>query len=168
MPAWNRVKYNIVRYHKMSVISNVVRSVVDFAIAMHEEKCSICYDQFDGTLTTLPCSHCFHRSCIEKWFYTSATCPLCRVSPCTKWGVKHGFPQFRRLYKIHRWHVENLAEGYSIAPQMKYALLSLPDLMNYDQYRLLVEMNEFMRCIQTDADEKETEYWWARLKHRMQ
>jgi hypothetical protein len=47
-----------------------------------EEYCSICLNPFqlEELVSTLPCSrrHTFHTSCLEKWFLTTVTCPLCR------------------------------------------------------------------------------------------
>lgn len=50
------------------------------------EQCSICQTNFEGQiLRTLPCNHCFHALCIDEWFCTNNTCPLCRV-PLTTWA----------------------------------------------------------------------------------
>ena len=47
-----------------------------------DESCSICLISFniDDYTSTLPCSrrHKFHTKCLEKWFLTTVTCPLCR------------------------------------------------------------------------------------------
>lgn len=47
-----------------------------------EEYCSICLNGFQigDTVSTLPCSkkHMFHTFCLEKWFYNTVSCPLCR------------------------------------------------------------------------------------------
>lgn len=47
-----------------------------------EEYCSICLNSFQlqELVSTLPCSrrHTFHTICLEKWFLTTVTCPLCR------------------------------------------------------------------------------------------
>jgi hypothetical protein len=47
-----------------------------------DESCSICLISFniDDYTSTLPCSrrHTFHTKCLEKWFLTTVTCPLCR------------------------------------------------------------------------------------------
>lgn len=54
----------------------------------HQFTCSICFDganDGDSTIALyrLPCSHCFHGSCLKQWFHKShATCPICR-SPVT-------------------------------------------------------------------------------------
>jgi hypothetical protein len=47
-----------------------------------DESCSICLISFnlDDYTSTLPCSrrHKFHTKCLEKWFLTTVSCPLCR------------------------------------------------------------------------------------------
>ena len=47
-----------------------------------EEYCSICLNTFSfgDTVSTLPCNkrHMFHTYCLEKWFYNTVSCPLCR------------------------------------------------------------------------------------------
>ena len=42
--------------------------------------CSICLKSVQNvkSIFQLPCKHVFHFSCIDKWSYISATCPLCR------------------------------------------------------------------------------------------
>ncbi|WOH12355.1 hypothetical protein DCAR_0831857 [Daucus carota subsp. sativus] len=44
--------------------------------------CSICLCEFEEgeELRTLPeCVHSFHVSCIDMWFYSHTSCPLCRT-----------------------------------------------------------------------------------------
>ena len=46
-------------------------------------ECSVCLEKFaeDETLRLLPkCSHVFHSECIDVWFLSHSTCPLCRTS----------------------------------------------------------------------------------------
>lgn len=47
-----------------------------------EDYCSICLNSFSfgDTVSTLPCNkrHMFHTYCLEKWFYNTVSCPLCR------------------------------------------------------------------------------------------
>ncbi|KAH7298353.1 hypothetical protein KP509_25G039000 [Ceratopteris richardii] len=43
--------------------------------------CVICLTPFQGTekLKVLPpCQHSFHCACIDPWFDTNSTCPICR------------------------------------------------------------------------------------------
>lgn len=47
-----------------------------------DDVCSVCLNTFilDELVSTLPCSkrHTFHTNCLEKWFLSTVTCPLCR------------------------------------------------------------------------------------------
>ncbi|XP_073168881.1 RING finger protein 215 isoform X3 [Lepidochelys kempii] len=62
------------------------------------DSCAVCLDQFhkNQCLRVLPCSHEFHRDCVDPWLLLQQTCPLCkhnilgesggwnwRVAPCT-------------------------------------------------------------------------------------
>jgi len=45
-----------------------------------ETKCSICLLDYENNdeLRKLVCSHFFHKKCIDNWFNSSTTCPICR------------------------------------------------------------------------------------------
>tara|TARA_B100001094_G_C18143147_1_gene779082 strand:+ start:908 stop:1459 length:552 start_codon:yes stop_codon:yes gene_type:complete len=45
-----------------------------------EGQCSICLENFDNEreIVQIPCQHKFHKDCIETWFETHSTCPMCR------------------------------------------------------------------------------------------
>ncbi|XWS35756.1 hypothetical protein CRYUN_Cryun20dG0023100 [Craigia yunnanensis] len=52
-------------------------------ILSHEDaECCICLSAYeDGSeLRELPCNHHFHCTCIDKWLYINATCPLCKFN----------------------------------------------------------------------------------------
>ncbi|GLT77584.1 hypothetical protein SLA2020_491540 [Shorea laevis] len=52
-------------------------------VLSHEDaECCICLCAYeDGTeLCQLPCHHHFHSTCIGKWLYINATCPLCKFN----------------------------------------------------------------------------------------
>lgn len=59
-----------------------IKSPPNGRVSELEEYCSICLNsfKFDEFVSTLPCSrrHTFHTKCLEKWFLTTVTCPLCR------------------------------------------------------------------------------------------
>lgn len=45
------------------------------------ESCAICLDSFESgaIMTSLACTHAFHRDCIHKWLSASKLCPLCKT-----------------------------------------------------------------------------------------
>lgn len=59
-----------------------IKNVTNGRASELEEYCSICLNPFqlEELVSTLPCSrrHTFHTICLEKWFLTTVTCPLCR------------------------------------------------------------------------------------------
>ncbi|CAH8357609.1 unnamed protein product [Eruca vesicaria subsp. sativa] len=49
----------------------------------HEDaECCICLSAYENEteLRELPCGHHFHCSCVDKWLYINATCPLCKYN----------------------------------------------------------------------------------------
>ncbi|KAK7354825.1 hypothetical protein VNO80_20336 [Phaseolus coccineus] len=45
-------------------------------------ECAVCLSEFElgEPGRVLPkCNHCFHTDCIDMWFHSHATCPLCRA-----------------------------------------------------------------------------------------
>ncbi|KVH90913.1 Zinc finger, RING/FYVE/PHD-type [Cynara cardunculus var. scolymus] len=45
--------------------------------------CPICMELFvpgNNVKQLLPCGHCFHGRCILRWFSSSNTCPICRLT----------------------------------------------------------------------------------------
>ncbi|XP_032642321.1 RING finger protein 215 [Chelonoidis abingdonii] len=44
------------------------------------DSCVVCLDQFhkNQCLRVLPCSHEFHRDCVDPWLLLQQTCPLCK------------------------------------------------------------------------------------------
>lgn len=44
--------------------------------------CSVCLNGADtaADLTRLPCEHIFHNTCVNQWFMSRSTCPMCRDS----------------------------------------------------------------------------------------
>ena len=45
-----------------------------------ELKCIICQEEYELQTRTLqlPCSHLFHKNCLQQWFERHSGCPLCR------------------------------------------------------------------------------------------
>ncbi len=42
--------------------------------------CSICLNDLENDLITLPCKHTFHQSCMDQWKTYQENCPYCRTS----------------------------------------------------------------------------------------
>ncbi|XP_060740433.1 RING finger protein 148 isoform X2 [Tachysurus vachellii] len=49
-------------------------------VEAEECTCVVCLDSFMrcDVVTTLPCSHIFHKTCIEPWLLEHHTCPMCK------------------------------------------------------------------------------------------
>ncbi|KAK8935912.1 RING-H2 finger protein ATL45 [Platanthera zijinensis] len=48
-----------------------------------EQECSVCLAELEEgeKVKVIPvCGHIFHPACIDRWFATSCSCPLCRRS----------------------------------------------------------------------------------------
>lgn len=47
-----------------------------------EQSCSICMEQYarGDEVKTLPCLHCFHAACVDRWLREHHTCPVCKHS----------------------------------------------------------------------------------------
>ncbi|GIY22641.1 hypothetical protein CEXT_710371 [Caerostris extrusa] len=49
------------------------------AVAPSDPKCSVCLDTSKRkNMKYLPCSHVFHRKCINRWLKNDRRCPICR------------------------------------------------------------------------------------------
>ncbi len=76
----------------------------------HRE-CAVCLSDFEeeDDLRLLPgCKHVFHKDCIDVWFQSHSTCPLCRASlvPKTSDGTK----------QVHDDHAGDQAGPHEEAP----------------------------------------------------
>ncbi|XP_042032917.1 E3 ubiquitin-protein ligase At1g63170-like [Salvia splendens] len=51
------------------------------AISGEDAVCCICLAKYvnNDELKELPCSHFFHKDCVDKWLKINATCPLCKA-----------------------------------------------------------------------------------------
>ena len=44
-----------------------------------QENCPICIEKFDeNIIIKMPCTHLFHKTCIDSWIERNASCPICR------------------------------------------------------------------------------------------
>jgi len=61
-------------------------------------ECCLCMETFQPgeEVRQLPCSHFFHRSCIDRWFATKVhqvrSCPLCKRDPLDGGSTTHASP----------------------------------------------------------------------------
>lgn len=48
-------------------------------------ECVICTEKVkkNALVTSLNCTHSFHKTCIKKWLKASTKCPLCRQDQCS-------------------------------------------------------------------------------------
>ncbi|KAJ0630662.1 putative transcription factor C2H2 family [Helianthus annuus] len=55
---------------------------IEHVLSPEDAECCICLSAYDdeAELRELPCFHHFHCSCIDKWLYINATCPLCKYN----------------------------------------------------------------------------------------
>lgn len=55
------------------------------------ESCSICLSELvtGSVVRRLPCMHLFHQKCVDIWFTSRFTCPICRLSI---YSVNHNSP----------------------------------------------------------------------------
>ncbi|XP_042505854.1 E3 ubiquitin-protein ligase At1g12760-like [Macadamia integrifolia] len=55
---------------------------IEHVLSLEDAECCICLSSYeDGVeLRELPCGHHFHCTCIDKWLYINATCPLCKYN----------------------------------------------------------------------------------------
>jgi len=64
-----------------------MKKVQEFEYQMGKESdmCAICHDDFQEkqTISKLPCSHSYHKDCVNKWLKMHGLCPVCR-SPLEK------------------------------------------------------------------------------------
>ncbi|PSR99849.1 RING-H2 finger protein [Actinidia chinensis var. chinensis] len=62
-------------------------------------ECAVCLNEFEDheTLRLLPiCSHVFHPDCIDTWFSSHVTCPVCRANLVPKPGESLPFTELSR------------------------------------------------------------------------
>ncbi|XP_054807839.1 RING-H2 finger protein ATL2-like [Prosopis cineraria] len=72
---------------------SVIQSVPVFVYSAHSDpaECAVCLSEFQENESgrVLPkCNHTFHVECIDMWFQSHSTCPLCRslVETRPTWG----------------------------------------------------------------------------------
>ncbi|KAM3301906.1 E3 ubiquitin-protein ligase ATL41 [Capsicum chacoense] len=85
----------VVEPPKMGLDASVIASLPVFIFKKNDHEnnsieCTVCLSVFeDGEKArTLPnCKHIFHAECIDMWFQTHSTCPICRTEAEPKKGT---------------------------------------------------------------------------------
>ncbi|KAG5509163.1 hypothetical protein JKF63_06172 [Porcisia hertigi] len=67
------------------VLTRRVRNSMPDATAedlARDGRCTICYEDMmlGGGTKRLPCGHCYHMDCLERWLEGHSTCPYCRAN----------------------------------------------------------------------------------------
>jgi len=49
---------------------------------LSDKSCSICLGEWSEgeTLYRISCLHCFHKDCLNNWFKSAKTCPICNIT----------------------------------------------------------------------------------------
>lgn len=55
---------------------------IERVLSQEDAECCICLCGYEDEteVRELPCRHHFHSTCIDKWLYINATCPLCKFN----------------------------------------------------------------------------------------
>jgi hypothetical protein len=73
---------NIKKAPQPIYLSHMSRHICDNDSSCSICPCAICLDTMnEQDIASLPCAHSFHKPCIDKWFITKTTCPMCRDIP---------------------------------------------------------------------------------------
>lgn len=66
--------------HRLDEICQHWTITVEHACLTNGEECSICLANHEvgDVLRSLPCSHSFHKECIDRWMVQSTCCPMCK------------------------------------------------------------------------------------------
>ena len=63
-----------------------------------EAECAICQEDLaEHTATQLPCSHVFHRDCVQQWLLRKASCPTCAKA------ISAWICLYQSCRRIHTW-----------------------------------------------------------------
>ncbi|KAJ5076767.1 hypothetical protein M0811_00084 [Anaeramoeba ignava] len=78
----NQSNQSMISQIELSSLPTIKLSKTDSChLSKLEGRCCICLDKFNegDIITTLPCFHIFHSSCIEAWLKMNKVCPLCKT-----------------------------------------------------------------------------------------
>lgn len=74
-------------------------------LQIKRQPCAICLEDLDaGLIVFLPCGHCFHRDCAQKWAAYGTACPLCRAP--VAWDSVRGIGVVRERTQCAEGHLQ--------------------------------------------------------------
>lgn len=87
-----------------AAINNLTHTTITQAQVDKQAECNICLCEFElnETVTTLPCQHHFHDSCIKNWLKLHSTCCTCRKSIETEQTLQSQ-PQTQHSRRTYRY-----------------------------------------------------------------
>jgi hypothetical protein len=61
------------------------------SLSAEDAVCCICLAKYahNDELRELPCAHCFHKDCVDKWLKINALCPLCKSEIASSSGTRN-------------------------------------------------------------------------------
>jgi len=62
--------------------------------AFRNDECAICMERISNPAYTLPCTHRFHRACLDEWRQRSRICPTCRRALPPNLGARAEEPRY--------------------------------------------------------------------------
>jgi len=77
--ATNRV-YQLKKYCYSCSEKDISKYIDNYETKEGDGECPICFCEYEPNIkvSKLRCDHIFHSNCIQKWFKSSGTCPMCR------------------------------------------------------------------------------------------
>lgn len=102
-------------------------SPMEHVLSGEDAECCICLSAYeDGAeLRQLPCGHHFHCTCVDKWLYINATCPLCKYNILKSTSQDREEVQKDCKYFINLWTLSCRSSSSMPLDQYELSLLSL-------------------------------------------
>jgi len=118
-----------------------------------KDKCTICLDDLSANSKKLDCDHVFHTACIDHWFGTSNTCPLCRnpefcfvckaiFNENDKKTTRHSC---NHTFHTHCFESENIVQRCPLCPQPQEQpqLPAHMRLLRSESFFIAIDTNHF-------------------------
>lgn len=88
--------------------------------------CAVCIESYnsDDVIRELPCSHVFHKHCIDQWLIDKRVCPMCKLNILEALGIRvkgeHGTEEEEQRLTAMPVPASNAAEPASAAAAAAY------------------------------------------------